>query len=149
MLPCGITWPQELTHWGQVIHICIHNLTIIVSNNGLSPYRRQAIIWTNAWVLSIGPLETNLRELSIEIWTFSFTGMHFKMSSAMSQTICFSSVLPCGITWRQELTHWGRVIHICINNLSLFQIIACRQIGHKPLSELMLEYCKLDPLEQT
>ena len=33
-----------LTHWGQVTHTCVGNLTIIGSDNGLSPGRRQAII---------------------------------------------------------------------------------------------------------
>ena len=37
-----------LTHWGRVTHICIGKLTSIGSDNGLSPERRQAIIWTNA-----------------------------------------------------------------------------------------------------
>ena len=33
-----------LTHWGRVTHICVAKITIIVSDNGLSPERRQAII---------------------------------------------------------------------------------------------------------
>ena len=32
-----------LTHWGRVTHICISDLTIIGSNNGLSPEQRQGI----------------------------------------------------------------------------------------------------------
>ena len=32
---------------------------------------------------------------------------------------------------------------------SLAQIMACRLVGAKPLSELMLEYCQLDPWEAT
>ena len=48
-----------LTHWGRATHICVSKLTIIVSDIGLSPGRRQAIIWTNAWLLLIGPLGTN------------------------------------------------------------------------------------------
>ena len=36
------------THRGRVTHICVGNLTITGSDNGLSPGRRQAIIWTNA-----------------------------------------------------------------------------------------------------
>ena len=52
-------WVQ-LTHWGRVSHICVGKLTIIGSANGLSPGRRQAIIWTNAGILLIGPLRTNL-----------------------------------------------------------------------------------------
>ena len=34
------------------------NLTIIGSYNGLSPVRRQAIIWTNAGILLVGPVGT-------------------------------------------------------------------------------------------
>ena len=33
-----------LTHLGRMTHICVGNLTIIGSDNGLSPGRRQAII---------------------------------------------------------------------------------------------------------
>ena len=33
-----------LTHWGRVTHICSSKLTIIGSDNGLLPDRRQAII---------------------------------------------------------------------------------------------------------
>ena len=40
-----------LTHWGRVTHICVSKLTTIGSDNGLSPDRRQAIIWTNAGTL--------------------------------------------------------------------------------------------------
>ena len=74
----GIT----LTHWGRVTHICVGNLTIIGSDTGLSPGRRQAIIWTNAGLLLIGPLGINFREILVGIHKFSFTKMHLKMSSA-------------------------------------------------------------------
>ena len=60
-----------LTHWGRVTHICISRLRIIVSNNGLSPGWCQAIIWTNAGILLIGPLGTNFYEILIKIYTFS------------------------------------------------------------------------------
>ena len=56
-----------LTHWGRVTHICVNKLTIIGSDNGLPPGRRQAIIWTNAGLLLIGPLGTNFSEILIEI----------------------------------------------------------------------------------
>ena len=73
------------THWGQVTHICISKLNIIVSDNGLSPGRRQAIIWTNGGILLIGFQGTNFNEILIEIHTFSFKIMHFKMSSGKWQ----------------------------------------------------------------
>ena len=46
-------------------HICVGNLTIIGSDNGLSPGRRQAIIWTNAGILLIGPLGKNFIEENV------------------------------------------------------------------------------------
>ena len=63
-------------------HICVNKLTIIGSDNGLSPGRRQAIIWTSDGILLIGPLRTNFSEILIGIRTFSFRKMHLKMSSA-------------------------------------------------------------------
>ena len=71
-----------LTHWGRVTHICVSKLIAIGSDNGLSPGRRQAIIWTNAGILLIGLLEINFSEILIEINTFSFNKMYLKMSSA-------------------------------------------------------------------
>ena len=44
-------------------HICVSKQTIIGSDNGLSPGRRQAIIWTNAGILLIGTLGTNFSEI--------------------------------------------------------------------------------------
>ena len=80
---------QLLTHWGRVTHICVGNLTSIGSDNGLSPGRRQAIIWTNAGILLIGPLWTNFSEILIEIPTFSFKKMRLKVSSAKWRPFCF------------------------------------------------------------
>ena len=71
-----------LTHWGRVTHIWVGNLTIIGPDNSLSPCRRQAIIWTSAGLLLIGPLGTNFSEILIEILTFSFKKTHLEVSSA-------------------------------------------------------------------
>ena len=46
------------------------NWVIIGSDNGLSIVRRQAIIWTNAGILLIGPLGTKFTEISIGIQNF-------------------------------------------------------------------------------
>ena len=73
---------SALTHWGWVTHICVVKLTTIGSDNGLAPGRPQAIIWTNAGILLIGPLETNFSEILFGIHTSSFKKMHLKMSSA-------------------------------------------------------------------
>ena len=80
----------QLTHWGWVTHtcICIGKVTIIGSDNGLSPSRRQAIIGTNSGILLIAPLGTNFSEISIGIQTFSFKKRHLKKSSEKWQSFC-------------------------------------------------------------
>ena len=80
--------PHILTHWSRVTHICVSNLTSIGSDNGLSPDRRQAIIWTNTGILLTGPLGTNFNEILIGIQTFSFNKMHLKVSSAKWRPFC-------------------------------------------------------------
>ena len=91
MQPLAVIWDDgdsQLTHWGRVTHICVGNLTIIGSDNGLSPERRQAIIWTNAAILLIGPLGTNFSEILIEIQTFSLKKIRLKMASAKCRPFC-------------------------------------------------------------
>ena len=77
-----------LTHWGRQKHICVSKLTIIGWDNGLYPGRRQAIIWTNAGILLIGPLGTNFSEILISIQTFLFKKMHLKISSWKWWPVC-------------------------------------------------------------
>ena len=96
--------PVCLTHWGRVTHICVAYLTIIDSDNGLSPRRRQAIIWTNAEILLIRPLGTNVSEMLIEIHTFSFKKMHLKMSSAKRRPFCLGlNVLRPTVLWCTDM----------------------------------------------
>ena len=98
----------KLTHWGRVTHICVHNLTITGPDNGLSPGRHQAIIWTNAGILLIGPLGTNFSELLIGIQTFSFKKMQLKTSSAKRRPFCFGL---------DVLTDLPLVPNICLSKL--------------------------------
>ena len=73
---------ERKKHCGRGTHICISNLTIIGSDNGLSPDRRHAIIWIIARILLIGPLRINFSEILFKMWTFSFKKMRLKISSA-------------------------------------------------------------------
>ena len=73
-----LTSPSHCTHSGRLTHICVSELYIIGSDNGLSPVRRQAIIWNNTGILLIGTSRINSREIFIKIYTFSFMKMHFK-----------------------------------------------------------------------
>ena len=93
-----------LTHWGRVTHICVGKLTIIGSDNGLSPERRQAIIWTNDGILLLGPLGTNFSEILIAIQTFSLKKIRLKMSSAKCCSFRLSlNVLKSAVCWRPSI----------------------------------------------
>ena len=82
-------WHAPLTHWGRVTHICISKLTIIASDNGLTPDWHQAIIRTSAGIWLIPTQGTNFNEVC-EIHTFSFKKIHLKMSSAKLRQFCLS-----------------------------------------------------------
>ena len=61
-------------------HICVSDLTM--------PGRRQAIIWINAGILLIGPLETLFNEILIGILICSFKKMRLKVSSVKRRPFC-------------------------------------------------------------
>ena len=66
--------------------VCVDKLTSIGSDNGLSPERHQAIVPTNAGILLIGPLGTNLSDILIGIQTFSaLENVVCKMTSILSR----------------------------------------------------------------
>ena len=71
------------------------NQTTIGSDNGLSPVRCQAILWTHADSLSLSnePLATNLSEISMKMNMFAFKKMYFKMPCAKWWPFYHSS--PC------------------------------------------------------
>ena len=108
-----------LTHWGWVIHKCISKVTITGSDNGLSPGRSQAIIWTNTGIWLIGTLQTNFSEILIQIHIFSLKKMRLKRSSAKWRPFChglnvlkFRIVCPgwCGynhyqLCWKSSILH--------------------------------------------
>ena len=103
-------------------HICVGNLTIIGSDNGLSPGRRQAIILTSAGLLLIGPLGTNFSEILIGIQKFSIKKMHLKMSSAKWRPFCPSlNVLTVLISFEvrfldSDPCQISRIISVPLNN---------------------------------
>ena len=85
-------------------HICVGNLTIISSDIGLLPDQCQAITWTNAGILLIGPMGTNFSEILIKIHTFSSKKMHLETLSAKRQPFCLGlNVLMSA--WSIKSTH--------------------------------------------
>ena len=105
-----VTIHWHLTHWGRVTHICVGNLTIIGPDNGLSPGRCQAIIWTNAGILLIGPWGTNFSEILIGIHKFSFKKINLKMSSAKWRPFCLGLNVLINRT-----NMWERSTGACLN----------------------------------
>ena len=68
-------------------HICVSDLNIIGSDNGLSPGRRQAIIWTNAGILKTWILGKDNNAWCLLIYTLSIPWW--------SCSVSLSSLEPC------------------------------------------------------
>ena len=89
-------------------HICIRKLG--------HHWLRQAIIWTNAGILLIGPLGTNFSEILIKIHKFPFKKMHLKTSSAKCWSFCLGlNVLRMAHPWssssndcQSNMPYWTR-----------------------------------------
>ena len=97
------TWKSCLSHWGQVMYKCIRKLTIIGSDNGLSPGQRQAIIWLNAGILLIRPLRTNFSEILnrisyIFIQENAFEKVIWKRGAILYRPQCVNTaaIISCG-----------------------------------------------------
>ena len=107
-------------------HICVGKLSIIGSDNGLSPGRRQAIIWTNAGISLIGPLRTNFSEILIVIQIFSFKKLHLKTSSAKWRLFCLGlNELSQVLSWEWRCS-WSNADIRCSNYIWVINnFIAC------------------------
>ena len=104
-------WSNLLTHWGRVTHICVSKLTIIGWDNGLSPGRRQAIIWTHAGTLLIRTPGTNFSEILSEMHAFSFKKMHLEMPSGNCPPFCLglnvlTIIVEPALCWLHDCYHW-------------------------------------------
>ena len=114
-------------------HICVSKLTIIGSDNGLSPGRRQAIIWTNALILLIGPIGTNFSEILIEILTFSFKKMRLKVSSVKRRSWSF-----CLGHNKLKQTMWSYLVFSRRSFCSRNPMLACLILARKACSVNLL-----------
>ena len=124
-------------------HICVGNLTIIGPDNGLSPGRRQAIIWTSAGTLLIGPWGTSFTEILIGIQAFSFRKMHLKMSSAkwcpirLGLNVSIASLphgLDCDDTWGlHDMEALFPLLALCEGNHPVTGALPSRKTSNKEL----------------
>ena len=101
-----------LTHWS------VSKLTIIGSDNGLSPGRHQAIIWANAGILLIRPLGANFSEILFEILTLSFKKMQFKVSSAKWRPFCLGLNGSMSLYWNSLRNTMTRSSH-AVNTMAV------------------------------
>ena len=102
-------------------HICISKLTIIGSDNGLAPGRRQAFIWTNAGILLIGPLAPKFNEISNQnsyIWVQEnpFENAVWKMTAIFSRPPC---VKP----------QWVKVVADSLMGVPMHEVLLDRQLS--------------------
>ena len=67
-------------------------LVNIHSDNGLSPGWCQAIAWTNVGLLWIGHKATNIRDILINIWKFSFKNVAFETIVSKTESIFYVSI---------------------------------------------------------
>ena len=102
---CHVLLITGLTHWGWVTHICIGNLTIIGSYNGLtvpSHYLNQCWNVVN-WTLR-NKLQWNFNSnSSIFIQENAFENVVWEMSAILSQPQCVNTLRP-----RQDCHHFCR-----------------------------------------
>ena len=83
--------------------------TLLWTDNGMSPVWGQAIIWTNAAILSIRPKGTYFGEILLKIQKFSFKEMHLDMTPA--------KWWPC---------------YLSLNVLRLMQVMSCHMTATSP-----------------
>ena len=113
-----------LTHWSRVTHMCVSKLASIGLDKGLSPSRRQAIIWTNGGILLIRNLGTNFSEIIIGIQAFSFKKIRSKMSSGKLRPFCvglngFRSIPGCLPVVRSDKKWWWKTCTISAGNICI------------------------------
>ena len=148
LLVFGPNWQNgHLTHWDRMTHICVVKLIIIGSDNGLSPGRRQAIIWTNTGILLIGPWGTNFSEISIAIETFSFKKMHWKMSSAKWRPFCLGLNELRAMTLASDASP-TMLIYTVRNMLVAFVVLHCIVFFYHTVEKIILNRVRTHYLNQ-
>ena len=115
-----ISWhsKNQFNYWGRATYISVSKLTIIGSDDGLSPGRHKAIVWTNAGILYNWSPRNNFNWN----WYIFIKKMHLKMSSGKRWPFCLGlNVLThlslSQLSWSPppEKQKEGFAIHICIS----------------------------------
>ena len=100
----------SLSHSAVLHYIDLGNS--LTQGNGLSPAWHQAITWTKAHLLSIGPLGTNFSEIWIKIQNFSL------IKNAFENVVCeMAAILPEGDELKSPDISWHSQVGICHSGL--------------------------------
>ena len=126
-----------LAHWGWVTRICVGELTIIGSDNGLSPGPHQTIIWTSARIWLIWPLGTNFSKISI-------------IMIMVKTLLCVTPgqhYLACRVVSDEKTSPLWSIMILCIGGSVHYEVI--KYLGHNScfLATLAVSHSlKLDDL---
>ena len=135
-----IWWPRSGVWIYQVVTgvtsvVGVPSTHLVGSDNGLSPGRRQAIIWTNAEILLIGTLGTNFREILIKIRIFSLKKMGLNVSSAKWRPFCLGLNVLRGYSINSLITaalrgyNINSLITAALISITLFRTMPCVKYG--------------------
>ena len=126
--------------------ICISNLSIIHSDNGLSPGQCRDIIWTNAGTMLIGKLGTNFNEIISKTHKFSFKKMHLKILSVKWQPFCFGLNVLTPTKGCGNMGYWPRThlkLKTCVFPLIVAQLSDCLEILYRAWQWHCHALCKI------
>ena len=114
-------------------HICVSEIIIIGSDNGFSPGRRQAIIWTSAGILLIGSFGIHLSEILIEI-----NLLMIALTQVLSDN--FKPSLKAALTQRHHRDHMvSNLTRTVLQEMPKISIIYL-EISHVTLAVLGVDY---------
>ena len=125
-------------------HVCVSKLTIIGSDNGLSPGWRQAIIWSNAGILLVRNLRNKFHWNYKQNSYIIIKKMHLNVSSEKWWPFClgFNVLRYVNIfcpfstfkhhTLLKFIPKERKYIHNCIQSIScLLMTWWCKEPGHQ------------------
>ena len=100
-----------LSHWGRVTHICVSKLTIIGSDNDLSPGRRSSHYLNQCWNIVNWTLRNKLQ------WNLSRNSNIFFQKNALENVVCVIASISSrpqwvNNTWCVRLVYWRGIFYI-------------------------------------
>ena len=104
-----------LTRWDRVTHKYVSDSTLIGSDNGLSPGRRQVVMRTITGILLKWSLGNKLqrhfnRNLYIFVQENAIKNVIWKMAGILSRSQCVNSLGPSDAVWRWR--SWSTLIQV-------------------------------------